>query len=142
MKINLKNSVKINAALDSVNGRSASFCYTSASELRALVARAESVLSQRGVFKRNFPGAVLSARQDGPYASRYKYPANATLVKMQRTSGGWFLVSAQMSSVLPCEKELFHLAVSPDAGCDVARYAMRDMSVREPDTPRKGSDHV
>ena len=134
MKINLKNSVKINAALDSANGRSASFCYTSASELRALVARAESVLSERGVFKRNFLGAVLSARQDGPYASRYKYPANATLVKMQRTSGGWFLVSAQMSSVLPCEKELFHLAVSPDAGCDVAKYAMRDMSVLEPDT--------
>ena len=142
MKINLKNSIKINAALDSVNGRSASFCYTSASELRALVARAESVLSQRGVFKRNFPGAVLSARQAGPYASRYKYPANATRVEMRRTGGGWFLVSAQMSSVLPCEEGLFHLAVSPNAGCDVAQYAMRDMAILESNTPRKGSDHV
>ena len=85
-------------------------------------------------FKRNFPGAVLSAHQAGPYASRDKYPANATLVKMQRTSGGWFLTTAKMSSVLPCEKEVFHLAITPNAGCDVAHHAMREMSVLEPDT--------
>ena len=39
MKINLKNDTKINAALRAINGRSASFCYTSAGELRALTAQ-------------------------------------------------------------------------------------------------------
>ena len=128
MKINLKNSAKVDTALKHVNGLSASFCYTRAKELRALAERAESVMSERGVNKRNFRGVVLKARQDGPYSNRYKYSANATVVNLRRSSGAWFLVEARLSSVSPCAYEIFHLSVPPEARSDIVSYAMRGIS--------------
>ena len=129
MKISIKNDAKINAALLAVNGRSASFCYTGAHEIRALAVRAEEKMAERGVYKKHAPGSVLTAMQSGPTANRYKYSANATRVTLLRTSGGWFLTGVAMGSVYPLDKEVFALIVRPDAGADIIAHAMRGVSV-------------
>jgi hypothetical protein len=131
MKINIKDDIKINAALRAVNGRSASFCYTDAYQIRALAVRAEEVLSQRGVYKKNASGSALTARMAGPHANRYRYPANATAITLERTSGGWFLTSVWLEVVYPLEKEFFELTVLPNAGADIITSAMSGISVME-----------
>ena len=70
MKINIKDDAKINAALLAVNGRSASFCYTGAHEIRALAVRAEEMLTERGVYRKHTPGSELTVMQAGPAANR------------------------------------------------------------------------
>jgi hypothetical protein len=129
MKISIKNDAKINAALLAVNGRSASFCYTGAHEIRALADRAEEMLCNRGVYKKHTPGSVLTAMQSGPTARRYKYSANATRVTLLRTSGGWFLTGVEMGTVCPRESGVFALTVRPDAGADIIAHAMRGVGV-------------
>jgi hypothetical protein len=129
MKINLKNDTKINATLRAVNGRSASFCYTDAYQIRALADRANDMLTERGVYKKNAPGTKLTARMSGPSANRYKYAANATAVTLTRTSGGWFLTNVWMEVVYPLEKEFFKLTVGPNAGADIVAQAMANISI-------------
>jgi len=126
MKIKLtgKNVAKIHGELRAVNGRSSSFCYTMFSHLEMLAHRAEEKLSRQGVLKKNSPGTVLTARQEGPAAKRYKYAANATRIELTRTSSGWFLTDAIMSTVYPCERELFHLTVEEAAHADIIKTAM------------------
>jgi hypothetical protein len=131
MKINIKDDAKINSALVAINGRSASFCYTAAHEIRTLADRAEKILSDRGVYKKHATGSTLTAMKSGATAKRYKYSANATRVTMAKTSGGWFLTGVEMGTVYPLEKEVFALTVSPDAGADIIARAMSDISVRE-----------
>ena len=131
MKINMKDDAKINDALVAINGRSASFCYTSASQIRALAIRAEKMLAERGVYKKNAPGSELTVMQAGPTANRYKYSANATRVTLARSSGGWFLTGVEMGTVCPRESELFALAVRPDASADIIARAMSGISVME-----------
>ena len=129
MKINIKNDAKINAALRAVNGRSASFCYTSAYEIRALADRADDMLAERGVYKKNASGSELTARMAGPTANRYKYSANANSVTLLRTSGGWFMTDVGMETVYPRERELFALTVQSDAGADIITHAMAGIAV-------------
>jgi hypothetical protein len=129
MKINLKNDTKINAALRAINGRSASFCYTAAGELRALAARADALLTKRGVYKKHASGSKLEARMAGPTANRYKYSANANSVTLIRTSGSWFMTDVSMETVYPRDKEWFALTVGPNAGADIVAQAMANISI-------------
>jgi hypothetical protein len=129
MKVNLANDTKINTALRAVNGRSASFCYTDAYQIRALANRANDMLTDRGVYKKNAPGTELTARMAGPSANRYRYPANATAVTLTRTSGGWYLTGVTMDTVYPLEKEFFKLTVQPNAGADIVARAMENISI-------------
>jgi len=131
MKINIKNDTKINAALRAINGRSASFCYTNAHQIRALAARADALLTERGVYKKHASGSKLEARMAGPTANRYKYAANATAVTLVRTSGAWFMTDVGMETVYPREKEWFALTVQPDAGADIVAQAMANITVME-----------
>ena len=129
MKINVKNDTKINAALRAVNGRSASFCYTSASQIRALADRADATLNDRGVRKKNASGTKLTARMAGPSANRYRYPANANGVTLLRTSGAWFMTDVWKEVVYPREKEYFGVAVQPNAHADILAHAMVGIAV-------------
>ena len=129
MKINVKNDTKINAALRAVNGRSASFCYTSASQIRALADRAEDILAERGVCKKNASGSELTARMAGPTANRYKYSANANSVTLLRTSGAWFMTGVWKEVVYPREREYFGVAVQPNAHADILAHAMVGIAV-------------
>jgi hypothetical protein len=129
MKINVKNDTKISAALRAVNGRSASFCYTSAYQIRALADRADDILAERGVCKKNASGSELTARMAGPSANRYKYSANANNVTLVRTSGAWFMTDIRMETIYPRERELFALTVQPDAGADIVDHAMAGIAI-------------
>jgi len=126
MKIRLtgKNVAKIHGELRAVNGRSSSFCYTAYSHIEMLAHRAEAKLARLGVLKKNVPGTVLTARQEGPAARSYKYAANATVIKLTRTSGGWFLTDVIMGGVYPCEEELFDLSVEEAALADILKTVM------------------
>jgi len=129
MKINIKNSVKIDAALRAVNGRSASFCYTDAYEIRALAVRAEETLAERGVRKKHVRGSTLDASPAGASAKNYKYAANASRVTLTRTPGGWYLTDVAMGSVYPCAPELFALTVPDKAASDIVAHAMSGITV-------------
>ena len=131
MKINIKDDIKINAALRAVNGRSASFCYTDAYQIRTLAARADALLTERGVYKKHASGSKLEARMAGPSANRYKYEANATAVTLIRTSGAWFMTDVGMETVYPRDREWFTLTVQPDASADIIARAMTNITVME-----------
>lgn len=131
MKINIQNDKKINAALRAVNGRSAAFCYTDASELRALAQQADNTLNKRGVRKKNAPGTELTARMAGPYANRYRYSANANSVTLVRSSTAWFLTDIGMEMVYPREKELFEMKVRPSAVADIVTHAMANITMTD-----------
>jgi hypothetical protein len=131
MKINLKNDTKINAALRAINGRSSSFCYTDAYQIRALATRADALLAERGVYKKHANGSKLEARMAGPTANRYKYSANATAVTLIRTSGAWFMTDVEMETVYPRSKEWFALTVQPDAGADIIARAMNNITITQ-----------
>ena len=127
--INLKDDAKIRAALSRVNGRSTSFCITDACDVRALAARATTMLLDRGVLKRDLPGTILTVCPAGP-ARGTVYTANSTLITLRRGGTHWFLTSVKRCSVSPTERELFSLCVSPAAGASIVARAMRSIEVQ------------
>tara|TARA_R110000787_G_scaffold3825_5_gene14689 strand:+ start:448 stop:846 length:399 start_codon:yes stop_codon:yes gene_type:complete len=129
MKINLKNGSQIDAALHAINGRSESFCYTTADEIRALAIRADKTLADRGACKKHASGSILNACPAGPSAKSYKYRANATRVTLTRSAGGWYLTGVSMGTVYPRTRELFALTVPASAAADIVSHAMSGISI-------------
>jgi hypothetical protein len=121
----------VNAALAAVNGRAESFTIHHWGDVERYASRAEALLGERGVTKRNRVGTVLTVRPAGPTANRYKYAAITTRLELTRTSGGWFITSIERDSVQPTNVETFALSISEEAGRDVTRKALAGIRIRE-----------
>jgi len=121
------NADAIVAALYAVNGRSNSFCITTWSEVVEAAKDAEKALS--AIPKAGRIGTILSYRLAGPSANRYGYRANATLIWLERTSSGWYLRDATMSTVYPREAALFEITITPATRDAIVKAALAPFSV-------------
>ena len=104
-----KNADAIIEALAKVNGKSSSFCVTTWSAVVNVAKDAETALS--AIPAKDRVGTIVSYRVAGP-SKAYKYKANATCIRLERTSGGWYLRDVMMSSVYPREATLFTVTIT------------------------------
>jgi hypothetical protein len=96
MKINIKNRDKIQAALDSVNGRAVSHVM-SASDVSDIAARADRKLSESGIPIKSRRGVRAQHVPAGPgksYARKGRHVVTNNVV-LERGASGWFLVSCE-----------------------------------------------
>ena len=103
------NYTAVILALDAINGKSSSFCITTFWAVAEAAKDAEKALA--AIPAKDRAGTIVSYRMAGP-AKAYKYKANATGIRLERTSGGWYLVDVMMSTVYPKEPALFKISIT------------------------------
>lgn len=121
------NADAIVEALAKVNGRSSSFCVTRWSEVLETAKAAEKALAAIPAKAR--VGTIVSFRMAGPWANRYKYSANATCIRLERTSGGWYLADVMMSTVHPKEPALFKISITPQGRDAIVKAALAPFAI-------------
>jgi len=90
MKINIKNQDKLQAALDSVQSK-ALVRTANASEIEALVARIEDILSTM-LYKKDWVGLRFILDPNGQnFPNAYKGVPESTQVEVERHPSGWFV---------------------------------------------------
>ena len=98
VKIESKNSAKIEEALKDVNKKSTQHTYTSYEEIAKIAEAAEKkVLSL--LLKKDAAGAMYKETSGAKVALSYKQSRNATEVTMVRKTSGWYLTSIRSTSV-------------------------------------------
>jgi hypothetical protein len=125
------NDDAIVAALAAVNGRSSSFCITTFWAVAEAAKDAEKALS--AIPKADRVGTIVSHRMAGP-SSAYKYKANATGIRLERTSSGWYLADVMMSTVYPKEPALFKITITDATRDAIAKAALAPFTLH-PATP-------
>lgn len=90
---------QVKAALFEVNGKADAHTFTCLDQINHLARRAESALENIGIPKKDRAGAIYQATSGDAVPSAYKYSRTATLVNLERRSGGWFLTSIQASTI-------------------------------------------
>ena len=121
------NADAIVDALAAVNGKSSSFCITTWSAVVEIAKDAEKALAAIPAKAR--VGTIVSHRMAGPWANRYKYKANATGIRLERTSGGWYLVDVMMSTVYPKEPALFTINITPACRDAIVKAALAPFAI-------------
>ena len=122
-----ENYTAVILALDAINGRSSSFCITTFWAVAEAAKAAEKALSAIPAKAR--VGTIVSHRMAGPWANRYKYSANATCIRLERTSGGWYLVDVTMSTVYPKESVLFKISITHATRDAIVKAALAPFAV-------------
>jgi len=126
MRINIKNTAKIQAALDSVNGRATSHVMR-ASDVSDIAARADSKLSASGVAIAARRGVRVCYVPSGPgkaYSRRGRYVATNYAI-LERGPTGWFLVSCERRDVYSDAREQFKVVLTDGLGAVIRQHAMR-----------------
>lgn len=93
IKITASNAAAIHAALKAVNGTAIQHAYTEFYELNSLALQAEAKLAQFLNVK-DRAGAAWTETSGAKVDKSYKNPRTATRVRLERKSGGWYLVGA------------------------------------------------
>ena len=102
VKIDSKNTDKIRAALDAVQGN-ANARILFAGFILDLAERGEDKLGDLNIPKKYREGASVTYYEGG-LPNAYKYKANTTLVRIERGKSAWYLVACNRVSVYPREK--------------------------------------
>lgn len=126
MKINLKNTAKIEAALADVNGRATANTITTAGAVERICEAVESDMLARGATKKTLQGMVVRYIPAGPGAKAYKYCALTTEIRCARTAGGWFLLSCARAEMQPTEKAIRAISLPDAAKQQIVDHALRD----------------
>tara|TARA_R110000796_G_scaffold167313_3_gene284205 strand:+ start:8395 stop:8817 length:423 start_codon:yes stop_codon:yes gene_type:complete len=126
---NRATNAKIRAVLDGVNGKAQSFSVTTWDQLRDFASEAEQQLSM--LPKKLHVGAVAICTPAGPTARSYKYAAQSTTVGLQRRASGWFLVSAEKTTVYPKNPHRCHVVITADQRDEIQRRSTADFGVAE-----------
>jgi hypothetical protein len=128
IKIIEKNLATIEAELEKINGKARSQTITSYNEVQVAASRAEKRLAVLPKAERI--GAKLSYRPSGPSASSYRYDAVSTIIKMERTSGGWFLTEVIKSQVSPKQSDFFEVTITEAQADEIKRRAIAGFRIR------------
>lgn len=123
MKLNVKNTTKISAAIDAVEGR-AQVNTISAERLQNIATLAEKELAATGLPLAERKSARFEFRDAGPSAKAYSWRQGATHVMIERGSSSWFLISVTRDEIHPQQRglaDLFLTQTQKDAA--VRRFA-------------------
>ena len=94
MKINVKNTEKVNATLEAVQSR-AKVRLSSARDVSATIEQIEARLKTLKVPKKAWLGIRVVDQRLERFAGAYKWLPEATHFTVQRFKTGWFLVKAR-----------------------------------------------
>tara|TARA_R110000803_G_scaffold3237_6_gene11049 strand:+ start:618 stop:1160 length:543 start_codon:yes stop_codon:yes gene_type:complete len=130
MKINLKNTDKLEAALANVNGRATANTVTTAGEVARICEAVESDMLARGATKKALHGMVVRYIPAGPGAKAYKYCAITTEIRCARTASGWFLLNCARAEMHPTEKAIRAISLPDAAKQQIVDHALRDTVAR------------
>jgi hypothetical protein len=128
IKIIEKNLATIEAELEKINGKAHSQTITSYNEVQVVASRAEKSLD--ALPKADRVGAKLTYRPSGPSANSYKYTATSTLIRLERTSSGWFLTEVIKSQVNPKQSEFFEVTITEAQADEIKRRAIAGFRIR------------
>lgn len=106
MKICIENKEKIEAALLAVNGRASVHCYTSYSDVEALIVPFVTRLERLGLTSKKLRvGAELLSVSGGSVAKSYNrgfsQAINATSLRVRVCSSGFYLMSVTRECICP-----------------------------------------
>jgi len=73
-------------------------------------------------------GTIVTYRPRGPSANAYKNSAISTLVTIQKTQSGWYLVGVERATVYPRNPERFTVHAKDKAVLATAHRLMKDIS--------------
>lgn len=95
IKFNIKNETKINAALDSVNGRASDHTYTTYADFAADAWRIAHKIEKLLGGKKYCIGAKFSIESGDSVLHAYKYSRIGTRVLLECRASGWFITDIQ-----------------------------------------------
>ena len=110
------DDMKINDALQAVNGKSGMHTFDHASQIWPLAVAAEARLEVLGIAKKHRVGAFFVAVSGDRVPNKYKYRRNATLVRLERGTTNWFITRVEKRTVF-CDggSKLLFLTANQDA---------------------------
>lgn len=96
MKINVKNTDKLRAAIEKVEGRATVRCVT-IEDIQLSIETIEKRLSEGfNVYKKNWVGMSFALDPHSQrFANAYKYTPESTQVTIARCASGWFVTSVR-----------------------------------------------
>ena len=118
----------IQAALDAQNGKATAFTIHDAHDIADVVEKADDRLRAAGVTEAETVGTIVTYRPRGPSANAYKNSAISTLVTIQKTQSGWYLVGVERATVYPRNPERFTVHAKDKAVLATAHRLMKDIS--------------
>jgi len=126
IKITPDNYRAINAALDAVNGTARSQVIRYASDVLAVVERAEAKLASLPKAERGT--ASVTYTPAGPM-SAYKYKAKSTRISAVRGSKCWYLISVETVDLYPTQKERFAVTITAGQAQRITEITLSDYIV-------------
>jgi hypothetical protein len=114
MKINLKDTDAVQAALDAVNGRATAHTYNTPYFVHVVAREAERELARFNVPKAARKGARYVSQSSGNLPKAYKYTAIGTTVTLERGASAWFLVDVAACDIRPGAAPFYRLTLTPD----------------------------
>jgi len=114
MRINLKDTDAVRAALAAVNGKAERHAYTLPSEIAAVAYDAERALARLDVPKAARKGARYVSQSSGNLPNAYKYKATGTVITLERGATAWFLVDVAACDIWPGHAPITRLTLTPD----------------------------
>ena len=103
IKIKKENAEKVELKLKSINGRSVARVFDTFSEIQELADEAEADLEKMGLPKSQRRGARVVAVSSEKVSSSYRYSRDGTVVGIYRRPGGWYLESAESTTLWPSD---------------------------------------
>lgn len=131
MKIKVENAnwSKLQDALDRTNGGAYAHV-ASASDVIALVARAEASLADRGIPLRQRSGSEAFWCDKGPAAKSYRYKRTHTALIVRGTGHHWFLTKAARVGVYPRQSEQYRITISAAQHERIIKAALAGFQIR------------
>jgi hypothetical protein len=118
----------IQAALDASNGKATAFTIHDARDIVDVADKADDRLRHAGITEAETVGTIVTYRPRGPSANAYKNSAISTLVTIQKTQSGWYLVGVQRTTVYPRNSERITVNAKDKAVLAAARRLMKGIS--------------
>lgn len=99
LKFKIENAAKINALLDSVNGRASDHTYSKFSdvevEAKYYISKIETILGG----KKHCRGVKFFIQSGGEVSGGYKYARVGTQVSLECRASGWFITNIQRADI-------------------------------------------
>ena len=118
----------IQAALDGSNGKATAFTICDAHDVAYVVEKADHRLRAAGITEAETIGTIVTYRPRGPSANAYKNSAISTLVTIQKTQSGWYLVGVERATVYPRNPERFTVHAKDKAVLATAHRLIKGIS--------------
>lgn len=117
------------AALEKANGR-ASAHTARPSNIRPVTERLEAQLADLGIAKAHRAGATAQYVSGDEVPTSYKYARTVTVVRLTRSSSGWYVTGIETGEILPSAKTGAFLILTPEQDALAvaalrARYTVR-----------------